>query len=136
MKTKQAQKTRTRKLIAVALAATMVMHFQSSFATSHGPSENGTEFKKISAIDRIKTDCKSSESTIILAFRASSSLPNHTKSVVKIVSEEVVQEKNLKIESWMISNKNFEMNSPNPEASSEKVLTLESWMTSQKIWNY
>lgn len=136
MKTKQAQKTGTQQLIAVALAATLVMYFQISFATSHGPSENGTEFKKISTIERVKTECKSCESMIILAYRASSSLPNHTKSVVKIVSEEVVQEKNLKIENWMISNKNFEMNSPNPEVSSEKVLTLESWMTSQKIWNY
>lgn len=73
---------------------------------------------------------------IILAFRTSSSLSNNTESIVKIVSDEVDQEKNLEIESWMISNKNFEMNSTNPEASSDKILTLESWMTSQKIWNY
>lgn len=73
---------------------------------------------------------------IILAFRTSSSLSSNTKSIAKIVSDEVDQEKNLEIESWMISNRNFEMNSTNPKAGSDKMLTLESWMTSQKIWNY
>ena len=136
MKTKQVQKTGNKKLIAVALAVTLAMHFQGSFATSHGPSKNGIEFSSIPAIDRIKTDCKSHESIIILAFRDSSPLSNHTKSMENIVSEEVDQEKNLEIESWMISNKNFEIKSTNPEGSSEKLLTLESWMTSKKIWNY
>lgn len=136
MKTKQVQKTDNKKLIVAALAATLVMFFQSSFATSHGPSKDGIESRKISAIDRIKTDCKSNESMIILAFHASSSLSNNTKSITKIASDEVDQEKNLEIESWMISNRNFEMNSTNPEASSDKMLTLESWMTNQKIWNY
>lgn len=136
MKTKQVQKTGNKKLVAAALAATLVMFFQSSFATSYGPSKNGNEFRKITANDQLKTDGKCNETTVILAFRASSSLSVKAKSMVKVVSDEVDQEKNLEIESWMISNKNFEMKSTSPESNSDKMLTLESWMTSQKIWNH
>lgn len=135
MKTNQVQKTGTQKLIAVLWAATLVMLFQSSFATAHEPSKSGEETRKRSASERIRIDCKNTESMIILASSASFPNSRGIKNRFNIVSDELNQEKDLKIESWMISSRYFEKSSTHPESGSDKKLTLESWMTSQKIWN-
>ena len=136
MKTrKQIQKTGSGKMNSALLIIVLGLSVFNSLAGNQKTIRQVNGPIQISVVSVEKKDFRNNqESTLALGTVSSTSSSIDMKSKGLNFNESTEQEKSLKIEDWMICEKNF---TPTLSVPTEKEapLKLESWMTEARIWN-